>query len=96
MAKKINLTDKPVQYFNEEYLRQCQAMTLDQIVKSISDQQKLFWSLQDLDDDKSILISLKVPKRVLKKFKELCENKNLKYQSQIKQVMIKWILESSL
>lgn len=44
--------------------------------------------------EKSILISLKVPNGLLSQFKTSCSRKELKYQTQIKELMSKWLLEN--
>lgn len=42
-------------------------------------------------DDKTILISLKVAESLLSEFREACNAKGLKYQTQIKQLMKDWL-----
>ena len=63
--------NRPVQYFTEEYIRQCQKMSLEEIVDKISEQQDFFWQMhQDTQSEESVLISLKVPKNLLSHFRK--------------------------
>lgn len=80
---------KPVQFFTEEYLEECKKMTPLQIVQFLED-------FRTINDKKipSILISLKVPKNLLEDFKHKCKQNQLKYQTQIKQLMIDWLNSS--
>lgn len=77
---------KPVQYFSDEYLEQCKKMTPLQIVQFLDDFRKL-----NEKKEPSILISLKVPQSLLRNFKFECKKRNLKYQTQIKQLMQDWL-----
>ena len=105
MAKKTNLSiipdflrpeNRPVQYFTKDYIDQCKKMSLLEIVEKIDQQQQFFWKMhQEKNHDESILISLKIPKNLLKKFRALSDQKNIKYQTQIKVLMQEWLLKSS-
>lgn len=98
MAEKndfYKINQRPVQYFNQGYIDQCQHMSHIEIIEKITEQQNLFWSLQNVDVDKSCLISLKVNDLLLEKFKEACESHNLKYQTQIKKLMMNWVLQNN-
>lgn len=45
-------------------------------------------------DETSQLISIRVPKNVLRSFKSTAKHRNLKYQTQIVQLMREWIKEN--
>lgn len=86
--------NRPVQYFSEDYLAECQKMSLLEIVNKISDQQDFFWKMHtDKNYDESTLISIKVPKNLLTEFRKKCETQDFKYQSQIKNLMMAWLLK---
>ncbi len=85
--------NRPVQYFSEEYLVECQKMSLQEIINKISDQQDLFWKMHTEKNDESILISLKVPQRLLNQFRKKSDQQDIKYQTQIKNLMISWVLK---
>ncbi len=98
MAEKndfYKVNQRPVQYFNQDYIDQCQIMSHIEIIEKITEQQNLFWSLQNRDVEKSCLISLKVNDLLLEKFKDVCETHNLKYQTQIKKLMMNWVLQNN-
>ena len=77
---------KPVQYFSDEYLEKCKKMNCSQILRFLED----FRKLQEKTDP-SILISLKVPKSLLENFKSKATKSNIKYQTQIKNLMRSWL-----
>jgi len=77
---------RPVQYFSDQYLEQCKAMSAEQIVEFLE-----AFRLMQQPVDKSKLISLKIPESMLKAFRCKCELENLKYQTQIKALMKEWI-----
>ena len=81
---------KALQLFSDEYLAECKKMKPIQILQFLED----FRILHGRDraiKDKSILISLKVPESLLRAFKAFSELHGLKYQSQIKLLMKKWL-----
>lgn len=84
--------NRPVQYFTKEYLAQCQKMSLEEIVQKIEEQKNLFWLMQGEDLGKSQLISLKIPQLMLENFKEKSRQSGVKYQTQIKKLMLAWLL----
>lgn len=81
---------KPVQYFSDEYLEKCKAMNPTQIAQFIEDFRKLHGNI---NSGKSRLISIKVPETLLEAFKAKAQLHNLKYQTQIKTLMLKWLSE---
>ncbi len=44
---------------------------------------------------KSILISIKIPEDLLNEFKATCTKKGLKYQTQIKTLMVDWLKKTN-
>ena len=77
---------RPVQFFSNEYLEQCRAMTPDQILQFLED-------FRDLNQpaDRSRLISLKVPEALLAAFKVKARLNGSPYQTQIKRLMTEWL-----
>lgn len=80
---------RPVQFFTDEYLRQCQEMTPDQVIRFLED----FRNLHAGRPTRSKLISLKVPEDLLQAFRQRAELAGVPYQAQIKRLMRKWVLE---
>lgn len=79
---------RPVQYFTDEYLEQCKKMTPEQILEYLES-----FRLLNSPEDKMKLISIKIPQSMLKAFRAQCELNGLKYQTQIKTLMKKWLEE---
>lgn len=77
---------KAVQYFTDEYLEQCKKMTPLQIMHF----QESFRLLNE-PNEKSKLISIRVPENLLRAFKGKCNIQSEKYQSKIKELMVEWI-----
>ena len=77
---------RPVQYFSDEYLAQCRAMTPGQILQFLED----FRSLHQ-PASRSRLISIKVPEALLAAFKVKARLGGTPYQTQIKRLMSKWL-----
>lgn len=77
---------RPVQYFSDQYLAQCQAMSADHIVEFLE-----AFRLMQQPAEKTKLISIKVQESLLLAFRKKCEMENLKYQTQIKALMKEWI-----
>lgn len=77
---------RPVQYFTDEYLEQCKKMTPKQILEFLED-----FRLLNSPEDKTKLISIKIPESMLKTFRTKCELNGVKYQIQIKNLMREWI-----
>ncbi len=78
---------KPIQYFDDDYLEQCKLFSTEAILEYLEN----FRLLQQPLKDKSRLISIKVPESLLASFKAKAELHQVKYQSQIKILMIEWI-----
>lgn len=79
---------RPVQYFTEEYLRNCSRMTADQIV-SFLDQFRLLHAAPS--KPKSRLISMKVDEVLLQAFRTKSQLRGVAYQTQIKRLMREWL-----
>ncbi|HED15861.1 MAG TPA: hypothetical protein ENI64_03440 [Gammaproteobacteria bacterium] len=77
---------KPVQYFSDDYLDQCRTATPEQILTFLENYRQMQGS-----EDKSKLISMKVPESLLAAFRQKCGLHGYKYQTQIKQLMREWI-----
>ena len=82
---------KAVQYFSDEYLQQCKAMTPEQIIGFLDDFRQLHGSATS---SKSKLISIKIPENLLNVFKAQAARAGTPYQTQIKKLMREWITES--
>lgn len=79
---------KTVQFFTDDYLEKCKKMSSEDIAIFIEDFRKLQFSKSS-----SKLISLKVQEDLLVAFRKKCSRKGLKYQSQIKNLMLHWLSE---
>ena len=77
---------KPVQYFSDEYLQQCQGASTEQVLEFLES-----YRLLQAPAATSKLISIKVPEPLLQAFRQKCELEGIKYQTQIKALMRKWL-----
>lgn len=80
---------KAVQYFSDEQLERSQQMSQQARLQFLDDYRRLHGSRAH--SSKSKLISLKVPEDLLETFKRQCELHNVKYQTQIKQLMREYL-----
>jgi len=80
---------KPVQYFTDEYLEQCRAMTPDEIIQYLDDFRQLHGARVS---SRSKLISMKVPESLLNVFKAQAGREGVPYQTKIKALMKEWVL----
>ncbi len=78
---------RPLQFFNDEYLEQCQRMHPEEILAFLDS----FRKLHSPRPCKSKLISLKVPENLLEAFKHKARASGLRYQTQIKHLMLEWL-----
>ena len=78
---------KPVQYFSDDYLEQCKSFSTDAIVEYLENFRRL-----QAADDKSRLISIKIPESLLDSFRTKAELHQVKYQTKIKQLMLQWLI----
>ena len=75
---------------SEFYLKKCKSLKSHEVIKILED----FRTLKAIElrpSDQTILISMKVPESLLKAFREKCQHSNMKYQTQIKELMTKWL-----
>jgi predicted DNA binding CopG/RHH family protein len=83
------MKEKPIQYFDAEYLERCRDLTPDQIAIFLDQFRQLaFASIKS----SSKLISIKVPEHLLEAFKFKAKLEGRPYQSIIKELMRQWII----
>jgi predicted DNA binding CopG/RHH family protein len=82
---------KTLQYFSDDYLQQCRAMTPDQIIQFLDDFRQLHGAPEQ---SKSKPISIKVPENLLNAFKMRATLAGVPYQTQIKTLMKAWVTQS--
>ncbi len=80
---------KAIQHFDDDYLEQCKKFSTQAIAEYLEN----FRLLQQQGNDKSRLISIKVPESLLAGFKAKSALHNVKYQTQIKKLMADWLRE---
>lgn len=81
---------KALQIFSDEYLEQCKKMRPEQIIGFLENFRVLH-SAASVPDDKSVLISIKIPQSLLMQFRTKSELHGQKYQTQIKKLMKEWL-----
>lgn len=74
----------------EKYIKECLKLKSHDVIKILEDYRTL-GSIPEIKEDKSILISIKIPESLLTEFKAACASENLKYQTQIKTLMREWL-----
>jgi predicted DNA binding CopG/RHH family protein len=84
------MKDKPIQYFNREYVERCRDLTPDQILEFLDNFQKLMSGTTE----KCQLISLKIEPSLLDAFKFKSKLSGVAYQTQIKKLMKEWLENS--
>lgn len=84
---------KTLQYFSDEYLTQCAAMTPTDIAQFLDDFRQVHGA-KLVDSQKSKLISIKIPLPLLTAFKTKAAFQNNRYQTKIKELMTAWVLDS--
>jgi predicted DNA binding CopG/RHH family protein len=84
------MKQKPIQYFNKEYVERCRELTPDQILEFLEN----FRMLASESREKCQLISLKIEPSLLQAFKTKAKLSGVPYQTQIKKLMKEWVLES--
>ena len=85
----MDSSKRPVQYFTDDYLKQCQKMTPLQIVKFLEDFRELHLSLDKKED--SVSISIRMPKSLLQGLKQKAKLEGKAYQTLLKEVLKKAI-----
>ena len=83
----MTIIKKGIQYFDDDYLERCRRMTAEAIVDYLEDFRKL-----QTAPEKTKLISMKVPEKLLNTFRKRCELEGVKYQTQIKTLMRAWVV----
>jgi predicted DNA binding CopG/RHH family protein len=83
------MKDKPVQYFNAEYVERCRDLTPDQILEFLEEYKAMMREV----NEKCQPISLKVEPSLLKAFKFKAKMSGIAYQTQIKNLMKAWVQE---
>ncbi|HUD70354.1 MAG TPA: hypothetical protein VMQ62_00200 [Dongiaceae bacterium] len=78
---------RPVQYFTDEYLERCRAMSVAERAEFLES----FRRLQASGRTRSRLISLKIPEALLQAFRRRCDLEGVRYQTQIKRLMGEWL-----
>jgi len=77
---------KALQYFSDEYLEQSKKLSTGEIIEFLES----FRELQAAPGA-SKAISVKIPEALLKAFRKKCALRDVKYQTQIKTLMQKWV-----
>lgn len=77
---------RPVQYFSDEYLDQCRSSSVDATLAYLES-----FRLLNLPAEKTKLISIKIPESLLSAFRRKANLHEVKYQTQIKNLMREWI-----
>lgn len=77
---------KPLQYFDDEYLERCRHAKTETILEYLES-----FRLLHSPPTKSKLISIKIPESLLNSFRRKCELEHVKYQTQIKRLMERWL-----
>jgi len=85
------MKDKPIQYFNKEYVERCRNLTPEQILEFLED----FRTMMAATSEKCKLISMKIEPSLLKAFKYKSELSGVPYQTQIKKLMKNWVEHGS-
>ena len=86
-SSEMKAKPRPVQRFTPAYLERCRELSPDDIVRFLDD----FKKIQGAANARSRLISLKVPEPLLAAFKVQARLRDVRYQTQIKTLMRKWL-----
>ncbi len=81
--------NRPVQYFSDDYLKQCRKMSPTAIAKFLEDFRQLAASSRETSPQK--LISIRIPENLLSAFRIQCELEGLRYQTKIKDLIRGWV-----
>ncbi len=77
---------KSLQLFDDDYLEQCKSFSTEAILDYLEN-----FRLMQQSTDKTRLISIKIPESLLASFKAKSKLHQIKYQTQIKKLMIDWV-----
>ncbi|MCB1114228.1 MAG: hypothetical protein KDK62_05675 [Chlamydiia bacterium] len=83
------MKEKPIQYYDPDYIERCKDLSDDQILQFLEDYRKLVGN----EPEKCKLISLKIEPSLLKAFKFKADKENVPYQTQIKRLMKSWVTQ---
>ncbi len=83
---------KAIQYFSDEYLERCAEMTPNEIARFLDDFRQVHGGKVNRNE-KSKLISIKIPQTLLDSFRTKAELHNQRYQTKIKELMTDWVLD---
>lgn len=74
----------------DQFLKKCSKLKPHEVIKILEDYRTL-GNIPEAKEDKSILISIKIPESLLAEFRSACVSQNLKYQTHIKNLMREWL-----
>jgi len=77
---------RPVQRLSDEYLEQARRIPPREILEFLEDFRQLHGA-----SARSRLISIKVPEPLLRAFRLRCRMQGVRYQTQIKDLMVAWL-----
>lgn len=80
--------EKSVQYFSDQYLKECSKMSATQIIKFLDDYRKLY-----IDPGNLMQINLRIPKNILAAFKEKSKREGVQYQKKIRELITEWVIK---
>ena len=78
------LSTRAVQLFSDDYLRECQKVSLEDRIKFVEDLRRLAYASAP---EKNVLISMRIGDRLLKAFQNRCKRENIPYQQKIRALM---------
>lgn len=94
MNTPVNHTVDENQNSNTNKINKAKKLKAHDIISALEDFRILSKTRgQKKFEDKSILISMKVPESLLNDFKKTCADNGLKYQTHIKELMRAWLKE---
>jgi uncharacterized protein (DUF4415 family) len=82
---------RAIQYFTDEYLENCRAMSTADILEFLDGFRELHAGRGAVKPGKSRLISIKIPEELLETFRKRSELEGTPYQTQIKRLMVDWL-----
>ena len=78
--------NKTLQYFSDEYLQQCKGASPEAILEYLESFRLLYEA-----QPRTKLISIKIQQTLLENFRKKCQLHNVRYQTQIKRLMLDWL-----
>ena len=86
------MSERPVQYFTDEYLERCRSLSPLEILTFLDQFRTVAYAGKK---QKSKLISMKVPEDLLGAFKFKARMQGRPYQAVIKDLMTDWLLDKA-